>query len=118
MLHLPGHSPGSIALFDESDGTLFSGDVVYDDVLLDELPGSDREEYVHTMNRLREVPVRIVRLELFVRIRYWDTWCVTIQDPYSYLLVLSTREGSNSQRSPPPVRRERTEAGPSRDPSH
>ncbi|WP_406101296.1 MBL fold metallo-hydrolase [Streptomyces sp. NBC_01003] len=38
VLHLPGHSPGSIALFDESDGTLFSGDVVYDDVLLDELP--------------------------------------------------------------------------------
>ena len=31
VLHLPGHSPGSIALFDPADGTLFSGDVVYDD---------------------------------------------------------------------------------------
>ncbi|MFD8778351.1 MBL fold metallo-hydrolase [Streptomyces sp. NPDC059916] len=61
VLHLPGHSPGSIALLDEADGTLFSGDVVYDDVLLDELPGSDREKYVHTMKRLRELPVRIVR---------------------------------------------------------
>ncbi|MFE2734186.1 hypothetical protein [Streptomyces sp. NPDC059349] len=40
---------------------MFSGDVVYDDVLLDELPGSDREKYVHTMKRLRELPVRIVR---------------------------------------------------------
>ncbi|MFE4771605.1 MBL fold metallo-hydrolase [Streptomyces sp. NPDC056713] len=61
VLHLLGHSPGSIALLDEADGTLFSGDVVYDDVLLDELRGSDREKYVHTMKRLRELPVRIVR---------------------------------------------------------
>ena len=28
VLHLPGHSPRSIALFDQRDGTLFSGDVV------------------------------------------------------------------------------------------
>src|SRR4051794_9115469 len=53
VLHLPGHSPGSIALFDESDGTLFSGDVVYDDVLLDALPGSDTEQYARSLRRLR-----------------------------------------------------------------
>jgi glyoxylase-like metal-dependent hydrolase (beta-lactamase superfamily II) len=38
---LPGHSPGSIALFGQQDGTLFSGDVIYDDVLLDTIDGSD-----------------------------------------------------------------------------
>ena len=31
VVHLPGHSPGSIALLDVgSDRSLFSGDVVYD----------------------------------------------------------------------------------------
>jgi glyoxylase-like metal-dependent hydrolase (beta-lactamase superfamily II) len=60
VLHLPGHSPGSIALFDESDGTLFSGDVVYDDVLLDSLPGSDTEQYARSLRRLRELPARLI----------------------------------------------------------
>lgn len=27
---------------------------------------------------------------------YWDTWGVAIQDPDGYLLVLSTRDWSNS----------------------
>jgi glyoxylase-like metal-dependent hydrolase (beta-lactamase superfamily II) len=61
VLHLPGHTPGSIALFDQQDGTLFSGDVVYDDVLLDTTAGSDRGLYRASMRRLRELPVRVVR---------------------------------------------------------
>jgi glyoxylase-like metal-dependent hydrolase (beta-lactamase superfamily II) len=61
VLHLPGHSPGSIALFDDSDGTLFSGDVIYDDVLLDSLFGSDKEQYACSLRRLRALPVRLVR---------------------------------------------------------
>lgn len=61
VLHLPGHSPGSIALFDASDGTLFSGDVIYDDVLLDSLPGSDTGQYARSLRRLRTLPVRLTR---------------------------------------------------------
>jgi glyoxylase-like metal-dependent hydrolase (beta-lactamase superfamily II) len=61
VLPLPGHSPGSIALFDQRDGTLFSGDVVYDDVLLDTIAGSDRDLYRASLGRLRELPVRVVR---------------------------------------------------------
>jgi glyoxylase-like metal-dependent hydrolase (beta-lactamase superfamily II) len=30
VLHLPGHSPGSIGLWDSSAGVLFSGDAIYD----------------------------------------------------------------------------------------
>jgi glyoxylase-like metal-dependent hydrolase (beta-lactamase superfamily II) len=59
VLHLPGHTPGSIALFDENDGTLFSGDVIYDDDLLDSLPGSDPEQYANSLRRLRDLPVRL-----------------------------------------------------------
>jgi glyoxylase-like metal-dependent hydrolase (beta-lactamase superfamily II) len=60
VLHLPGHTPGSIALWEESTGVLFSGDVVYDGPLLDELPGSNIKDYVRTMKRLRELPVTAV----------------------------------------------------------
>ncbi len=37
VLHLPGHSPGSIGLWEAATGVLFSGDAVYDGPLLDEL---------------------------------------------------------------------------------
>lgn len=60
VLHMPGHSPGSIVLFDEHDGTLFSGDVIYDDELLDYLPGSDVSHYAQSLRRLRDLPVRHV----------------------------------------------------------
>jgi glyoxylase-like metal-dependent hydrolase (beta-lactamase superfamily II) len=60
VLHLPGHSPGSIGLWDEASGVLFSGDAVYDGPLLDELDGSDIEAYLTTMERLRRLPVTVV----------------------------------------------------------
>jgi glyoxylase-like metal-dependent hydrolase (beta-lactamase superfamily II) len=60
VLHLPGHSAGSIGLFDEANGVLFSGDVIYDDVLLDELTGSSIGDYLATMSRLDDLPVRVV----------------------------------------------------------
>jgi len=59
VLHLPGHSPDSIAFLDERDGLFFSGDAVYDDTLLDDLPDSDRATYRTTMRRLLDLPVRI-----------------------------------------------------------
>jgi glyoxylase-like metal-dependent hydrolase (beta-lactamase superfamily II) len=60
VLHLPGHSPGSIGLWEQSTGTLFSGDSIYDGPLLDEFPGSSIPDYVRTMQRLRDLPVRVV----------------------------------------------------------
>lgn len=60
VLHLPGHSPGSLGLWEESTGTLFSGDALYDGPLLDELDGSDIDVYVDTVRRLRELPVTVV----------------------------------------------------------
>jgi glyoxylase-like metal-dependent hydrolase (beta-lactamase superfamily II) len=60
VFHLPGHSPGSIGLWEAATGTLFSGDAIYDGALLDELPESDVRAYVATMRRLRELPVAVV----------------------------------------------------------
>jgi glyoxylase-like metal-dependent hydrolase (beta-lactamase superfamily II) len=60
VLHLPGHTPGGIGLWDEVDQALFSGDVVYDAELIDTLPESSVEDYVETMRRLRELPAAVV----------------------------------------------------------
>jgi len=60
VLHLPGHSVGSIGLWEAASGVLFSGDAVYDGPLLDALPGSDRQAYAATMRRLLDLPVRVV----------------------------------------------------------
>lgn len=60
ILHLPGHSPGSIALWEKRSGTLFSGDVIYDAPLLDQLKDSNIENYVASMERLLTLPVSVV----------------------------------------------------------
>jgi glyoxylase-like metal-dependent hydrolase (beta-lactamase superfamily II) len=60
VLHLPGHSPGSIGLYEAATETLFSGDAIYDGMLLDELEDSSIPDYLHTMRRLRELKVRVV----------------------------------------------------------
>ena len=60
-LHLPGHTRGSIGLWDEASGTLFSGDAVYaEEPLIDTAPTSDIAAYIETMHRLRTLPATVV----------------------------------------------------------
>jgi glyoxylase-like metal-dependent hydrolase (beta-lactamase superfamily II) len=60
VLHLPGHSPGSISLYEKATATLFSGDVIYDGMLIDNAWHSDAEAYRHSLARLKELPVDTV----------------------------------------------------------
>ena len=60
VLHLPGHSPGCIGLWESRTRTLFSGDAIYDGPLVDTLHHSNVADYVRTMRRLRDLPARIV----------------------------------------------------------
>ncbi len=61
VLHLPGHTPGSIGLWDGSRGMLFSGDAIYaGEPILDTTPTSDIPAYLATMKRLRELPAEVV----------------------------------------------------------
>jgi len=56
VFHMPGHSPGSLCLYEAATKTLFTGDVLYDGELLDSLYHSNREQYRETLARLREIP--------------------------------------------------------------
>lgn len=59
VVHLPGHTPGSAGLYDAANGVLFTGDVLYDGELLDELPESDIGGYVASMRRLAALDVQV-----------------------------------------------------------
>ena len=59
-IHSPGHSPGSIGLWEASSGTLFSGDALHDGPLLDQFDDANIADYINTMLRLRELPVNVV----------------------------------------------------------
>ncbi|XP_020366397.1 metallo-beta-lactamase domain-containing protein 2 [Rhincodon typus] len=52
VLHMPGHSRGSICLHDQENRILFSGDVVYNGTLIDWLPSSDISDYIQSCKRL------------------------------------------------------------------
>jgi glyoxylase-like metal-dependent hydrolase (beta-lactamase superfamily II) len=60
VLHVPGHSPGSIALWEPAGGMLLAGDAVYDGELIDDAYHSNREDYLDTMRRLATLPVNVV----------------------------------------------------------
>jgi glyoxylase-like metal-dependent hydrolase (beta-lactamase superfamily II) len=55
VMHLPGHSSGSIGLYDARNRQFFSGDVVYDGQLLDDLEDSVITEYLDSMERLLQM---------------------------------------------------------------
>ena len=60
VIHTPGHSPGSIALWEAASGVLFSGDTVYDGPLIADAWHSVMDDYVRSMERLLAIPVRVV----------------------------------------------------------
>ncbi|MBV5336323.1 MBL fold metallo-hydrolase, partial [bacterium] len=60
VIHAPGHSPGSIALWEAAAGILFAGDAVYDGPLSADAYHSDPTAYLATMERLARLPVRVV----------------------------------------------------------
>ena len=57
VLHFPGHSPGSIALWEAVTGVIFTGDTLYDGVLYDHLYHSIQEQLCESLRRLRQMPV-------------------------------------------------------------
>lgn len=57
VLHLPGHSPGTIGLYDPDRKILFSSDAIYDGKLYDDVYHSDIPAFIDTMKRLLTLPV-------------------------------------------------------------
>ena len=67
VLHLPGHTPGHLGLFDSSLGVALIGDAALGEGLYDEtgkvvIPPSyyDPEQYLQTLTKIERLPARVV----------------------------------------------------------
>jgi glyoxylase-like metal-dependent hydrolase (beta-lactamase superfamily II) len=60
VLHLPGHSPGGIGLFEVKTGILFAADAIYDGPLIYEGPGMSVADYRKTFDLLKSLPVTLI----------------------------------------------------------
>ncbi len=58
VLHMPGHSRGSICLHDKENKMLFSGDVVYDGSMIDWLPLQPDQRLHSSCERLVEMVIK------------------------------------------------------------
>lgn len=55
VLHVPGHSPGSLAILDRRSGDLYCADTVHDGPIRDDIPGADRQALLASHQRLAGV---------------------------------------------------------------
>lgn len=81
VLHMPGHSRGSICLHDRDNKLLFSGDVVYDGTMIDWLPYSRVNDYISSCERL----VGLVDSEQVTMKQAWKDILVEEIDSISFL---------------------------------
>lgn len=62
VIHVPGHSPGSIALYDEKDGFLISGDALFaGSIGRNDLPGGDHTTLINSIkSKLLSLPEEVI----------------------------------------------------------
>ena len=60
VLHTPGHSPGHLCFWEKSKGYLFTGDLVYKDILFAYYPSTDPEAYLDSLEKVAALPVKKV----------------------------------------------------------
>jgi len=62
VIHTPGHTPGSICLFEPKTKSLFSGDTVfpYGSVGRTDLPGGSTEQLIESLKRLCKLDVKVL----------------------------------------------------------
>ncbi len=60
VFHTPGHSPGHLCFYERKTGYLFTGDLVYKDVLFAYYPSTDPEAYLVSLEKIAALPVQKV----------------------------------------------------------
>ena len=98
VLHMPGHSRGSICLHDRDNKLLFSGDVVYDGAMIDWLPYSRVSDYISSCERLvglvdsEQVTLKQTRLQLvqsiLLYLLFQISWFLMVRAKYCDLEYL------------------------------
>ncbi|MDB2782072.1 hypothetical protein C4024_18630 [Clostridioides difficile] len=55
VLHTPGHSPGHLCFWEKDKGYLFTGDLIYKDILFAYYPSTDPEAYLASLKKIDTV---------------------------------------------------------------
>jgi glyoxylase-like metal-dependent hydrolase (beta-lactamase superfamily II) len=59
VIHTPGHTPGSICLYEKSSGTLFTGDTVFcDGIGRTDMPGGNDQELKSSIDKIASLQVK------------------------------------------------------------
>ncbi len=58
VLHTAGHSPGHLCFWEKSGGYLFTGDLVYKDILFADYPSTDPEAYLDSLEKVAALSVK------------------------------------------------------------
>lgn len=57
-LHTPGHSPGHLCFWEAERGYLFTGDLVYKDILFAFYPSTDPAAYLDSLKKISALPAK------------------------------------------------------------
>jgi hydroxyacylglutathione hydrolase len=61
VIHTPGHSPGSICLYDEKKKILFSGDTIFaDGVGRTDILGGNEDDLINSLEKIEKLDVKIL----------------------------------------------------------
>lgn len=58
VLHTPGHSPGHMCFWEPERGYLFTGDLIYKDILFAWFPSTDPEAYLQSLEKVSSLPAK------------------------------------------------------------
>jgi glyoxylase-like metal-dependent hydrolase (beta-lactamase superfamily II) len=58
VLHTPGHSPGHMCFFEKDKGYLYTGDLIYMDVLFADFPSTDPIAYMNSIKKMLSLPIK------------------------------------------------------------
>ncbi|MBL7160083.1 MAG: MBL fold metallo-hydrolase [Candidatus Aenigmarchaeota archaeon] len=60
VIHTPGHSPGSICMYNKEKQILFSGDLIYNGKLLFNLSHSNKKRYIKSLKKISKLKIKKV----------------------------------------------------------
>ena len=58
VLHTAGHSPGHLCFWEEERGYVFTGDLIYKDMLFADYTSTDPEAYLQSLERIAALPAK------------------------------------------------------------